>query len=67
MRYLVSFLALAAFGLVIYNLTLIDYKNPLGDESITAVITTVCSHCVLLLLAILYVSKKIERTVKRKS
>lgn len=67
MKFFITFLALAAFGLVIYNLTLIDYKDPLGEDSITAVITTVCALCVLLLLAILYISKKIERIIKNKS
>ena len=67
MRIFILFLTLSAFGFVIYNLPLIDYNNPLGDDSIIAVITTVCGLCVLLILSILYISKKIEKTIKSKS
>ena len=67
MRIFIPLIAIITLGLVIYNLTLINYSNPLNDDSITAVITTACGLCALLILAILYVSKKIDRTLKKKS
>lgn len=67
MRFLITFLALSAFGLIIYNLTLIDYSDPLSDDSVTPIITTLCGLCVLMLLGILHISKKIERKLKGKN
>ena len=65
MRNVIIILGIIAFGFTCYNISLIDFRNPLGEESIVAVITAVCSLCVLLILAILFVSKKIEHILKR--
>jgi len=60
-------LSVLAIILVIYNLTEINYSNPFHADSIVAVITVVAGLCTILLLAILRVSKKIEKTLKKKS
>ena len=60
-------LSIIAVILIIYNLTEIDYSNPFHDDSVVAVITVVAGFCTILLLAILRVSKKIEKTLKKKS
>jgi len=62
--YVFSFIALI---LVIFNITNIDFNDPFSDESIIAIITVFAGLCVILLLTILRVSKKIEKLRKRKS
>jgi len=59
-------LSVIAGILVIFNLTKVDYGNPFDDESVVALITVIAGLCVILLLAILRVSKKIDRTLKKK-
>ncbi len=53
-------------GLIIFNLTQIDYNDPLGDKSTVALITILAGLCTILLLAILRISKKIEAKVKKR-
>ncbi|RLD30094.1 MAG: hypothetical protein DRI75_00880 [Bacteroidetes bacterium] len=60
-------LLVIAIILVIYNLTKIDYNDPFNSESIIAFITVFAGLCVVLLLTILRLSKKIENIEKRKS
>lgn len=61
--YILSFIAL---GLIIFNLTQIDYNDPLGGKSAVALITIMAGLCAILLLAVLRVSKKIEAKVKKR-
>ncbi len=56
-----------AIILVIYNLTKIDFNDPFNGEGIIAFITVFAGLCVILLLAILRLSKKIEEIEKRKA
>jgi integral membrane sensor domain MASE1 len=60
-------LSIIAIILVVYNLTKIDYNSPLQGESAVALITVVAGLCAVLLLAILRTSRKIEKTLKKKS
>jgi uncharacterized membrane protein YphA (DoxX/SURF4 family) len=53
--------------LVVYNITVIDFQNPFGDESIISAITILAGLCAILILAILLTSKKIAQTLKQKS
>ena len=66
MRVFIYVLMLLAGGLVIYNITQINFDAPLEKGSIEAVITAIAGLCAILLLAILSISKKIERTIKQK-
>ena len=66
MRVFIFILGVLALALVVYNLTLINYSDPFGEDSITAVITTLCGCCVLLILAILLRARKIESVLKRR-
>ena len=66
MKAFTNILSVLAAILVIFNLTKINYSQPLEDESIIALITVIAGLCVILLLAILRVSKKIDRTLKKK-
>ena len=53
-----------ASGLLIYNATIIDYSSPLEGNSSTALIGILASLCVIVLLAILLISKKIAKKAK---
>ncbi len=67
MKIFTYILSIIAVILVIYNFTKIDFNSPFGKESIIAVITVFAGLCVILLLTILRISKKIEKIQKRKS
>jgi len=67
MKLFTYILSVIAVILVIYNLTEIDFNDPFNKESIVAVITVFAGLCVILLLSILRVSKRIETLQKRKS
>ncbi len=57
-------LAVIAVGLIIYNLTVLDFSNLLGKDSSVALISIVGSICAILLLLILHTSKKIDNRIK---
>ena len=67
MKIFTYILSVIAILLVIFNFTRIDFKDPFHNESIIAVITVIAGLCVVVLLAILRISKKIEKIQKRKS
>lgn len=64
MKILTIVLSVIAFGLIIFNLTIIDFNAPFDGNNKVAVITILASLCVILMMAILYVSKRIEKKVK---
>jgi len=66
MKIFTYILSITAAILVIYNFTKIDFNNPFDNDSIVAVITMIAGLCVILLLTILRISKRIERLQKRK-
>jgi len=67
MKLFVYVLIVLAIILVVYNFTQIDFNDPLGKESIVALITVLAGLCAILLLVILRMSKKIDETLKKKS
>ena len=66
MKILKILLTIVAIGLIAYNVTQIDFDNPFTGESLVALITVFAALCAILLLRILAVSKKIEKTVNSK-
>tara|TARA_R110002073_G_scaffold56835_7_gene144432 strand:+ start:11939 stop:12142 length:204 start_codon:yes stop_codon:yes gene_type:complete len=66
MKIFTYILSITALGLIIFNLTQIDYNDPFGDKSTVALITILAGLCTILLLAILRISKKIEAKVKKR-
>lgn len=66
MRIFTYILSIIALGLIIFNLTQIDFNNPFNDESTVALITVLAGLCAILLLTILRVSKNIESKVKNR-
>lgn len=59
-------LIILALALIAYNITVIDFNDPMGEQSIIAVIGVVAALCAIVLLLILMASKKISDKVEDK-
>lgn len=64
MKILTIIISLIALGLIGFNLTQVNYEAPFEGQSMVAIITIVASLCVILMMMILRVSKRIEQKVK---
>ncbi|MGI9550160.1 MAG: hypothetical protein ACR2MT_03080 [Aurantibacter sp.] len=56
-------LIVLALVLIVYNVTLVNFENPLEGNSIIAIIGIVASLCAIVLLLIYLTSKKIQEKV----
>lgn len=65
MKVFTAILNIAAIGLIIYNVTKIDFAAPFESSSVVALITIFAALCAIILLQILRISKKIEKKSKR--
>jgi hypothetical protein len=59
-------LIILALALIAYNVTIIDFEDPLGEQSIIAVIGVVAALIAIVLLLILIASRKISDTLEDK-
>jgi len=59
-------LSVIAVGLIIFNVTQVNFDAPFKGQSIIAIITIVASLCVIMMMSILRTSKRIEQKVKEK-
>lgn len=66
MKYFIRILFVLAGFLLIFNFTQIDYSQLFSSVNTVPVIAVLACLCVLVLLSILLVSKKIEQYKKRK-
>ena len=66
MKILTIVISLIALGLIGFNLTQVNYEAPFEGQSMIAIITIVTSLCVILMMMILRVSKRIEQKVKER-
>ncbi|GAA4276794.1 hypothetical protein [Aquimarina mytili] len=66
MKYFIYALIAIAAGLMIYNATHLDFDNILAEDSKTALIGVIAPACVILLMLILLVSRKIQQKKKGK-
>lgn len=57
-------LIVLALGLIAYNVTLVDYNNPLQGDSIIALIGVFAALSAVVLLLIFMASKKIEKKLE---
>ncbi|WP_264519840.1 hypothetical protein [Flavobacterium sp. N1994] len=64
MKIFTTILMVIAFGLVVFNFTMLDYKDPMKGDSMVALIGIVASLCALFILLIFRMSKKIEEKLK---
>ena len=53
-----------AIGLIAYNVTLVDFENPMEGNSIIALIGIFASLCAIVLILIFVTSKKIEKKIE---
>jgi hypothetical protein len=53
-------LSLVALGLMIFNLFQVDWTDPIGEDSMVAVISILASGCGLMLLGILRLSIRVK-------
>jgi hypothetical protein len=58
--------SVVTIGLVVFNLTKVNYNAPFEGDSTTALIVSFLSLCALLLIWILYTSKQIAKKAKFK-
>lgn len=66
MKILTIVISVVALALIVFNFTKVDFNMPFQGESMIAVITIVASLCVILMMAILRISKRIEQKVKKR-
>jgi hypothetical protein len=64
MRIFTTILIVLAMGLVIFNLTMLDFNKPFEGNSIIALMGVIASFCAVLILLIFKMSKKIEDKLK---
>lgn len=60
-------LSIIALGLIVFNVTQLDFDNLFEGESVVALITIFTSLCAITLLQILRLSKRIEKLSKTKA
>jgi len=56
-------LSIIALGLIVFNITNIDFNNPFQGESTIALIEILAAIIAILILAIFTVSKRIEKKI----
>ena len=67
MKIFTNILVILALGLIVFNITLLDFKNPLQGNSMVAFIGIAASICAVLILLIFRMSKNIEEKMNDKS
>lgn len=67
MKIFTNVLLVIALALVIFNITLLDFRNLFGEKSIVALIGVVASFCAVCILAIFKISKIIVEKTKSRS
>ncbi|MFD0990290.1 hypothetical protein ACFQ1R_09295 [Mariniflexile jejuense] len=64
MKILTIIISVLALALIAFNFTKVDFNTPFEGESIIALITILSGFCVILMMTILRISKRIEAKVK---
>lgn len=66
MKTFTNVLVFLALGLIVFNITLIDFENPFEGNSMIAFIGVAASFCAVLILLIFKMSKSIEEKMNDK-
>lgn len=66
MKNFLRIMGVLALGMMVFNVTIIDWETPLEGDSIVAVIGVLASASALVLLWILFISLKIRAKQKGK-
>lgn len=61
MKFFIYFLIVAALAVSVYNFTFVDFDNAFAGDSATALIGILCSAIVVVLMAILLISRSIAK------
>ena len=64
MKIFTTILIFLALALIVFNITLLDLKNPFEGNSLVALIGVMASFCAVFILLIFKMSKKIEQKLK---
>ena len=64
-KILIVILIVLGFGLIAYNVTLVDFKEPFQGNSIIALIGILAALCAIVLLLIYSTSKKIQKKIEQ--
>ena len=65
MKTFMKILMVLSLGMVIFNVTQVNWEDPLSDKSSIAVIGIMAALCAFLLILLLMISKKISKKIKR--
>jgi uncharacterized membrane protein len=66
MKIFTNILVVLAIGLIIFNISLLDFQHPLEGNSMIALIGIAASFCAILILLIFRMSKSIEEKMNDK-
>ena len=66
MKLFTNILVVLALGLIVFNITLLDFEHPLQGNSMVAFIGIAASICAVLILLIFKMSKNIEEKMNDK-
>jgi hypothetical protein len=66
MKIFINTLVLLAVALILFNITMLDFKDPFQGDSAVAFIGIAASFCAVLILLIFKMSKKIEEKMDDK-
>ena len=64
MKIFTTILIFLALALIVFNITLLDFKNPFEGDSFVALVGVIASFCAVFILLIFKMSKKIEQKLK---
>lgn len=64
MKIFTTALIFIAIALIIFNITLLDFNNPLEGNSMVALIGIAAAFCAVFILLIFKMSKKIDEKIK---
>jgi len=66
MKIFTNILVFLAIALILFNVTLLDFRNPFRGESAVAFIGIAASFCAVMILLIFRISKRIEEKTNEK-
>lgn len=66
MKIFTSILVFLAVALIVFNITLLDFRDPFKGDSVVAFIGIAAALCAVLILLIFKVSKRIEEKTNQK-
>jgi len=64
MKIFTTLLIIVAIALIIFNITILDFNNPMEGDSFVALVGVIASFCAVFILLIFKMSKKIEQKLK---